>query len=63
VVEERLAPLGLDAALLADTRELFLLCNQARYTPSQQPGELAALLPRIEATLRQLEAIPTDAKR
>jgi hypothetical protein len=63
VVEERLQPLGLDAELLADTRDLFLLCNQARYAPSQQAGELAALLPKVEATLRRIQAISTDAKR
>jgi len=62
VVEERLQPLDLDAALLANTRDLFQLCNQARYAPSQQPGELIALLPKVEATLQRLQAISTDAK-
>ena len=63
VVEERLQPLALDAELLANTRDLFQLCNQARYAPTQQPGELAALLPKVEATLRRLQDIPADAKR
>jgi hypothetical protein len=62
VVEERLEPLDLDASLLAHTRDLFQLCNQARYARSQQPGELVALLPKVEATLQQLQAISTDAK-
>ena len=62
VVEERLEPLGLDAPLLTSTRELFQLCNQARYAPTQQPGELAALAAKVEATLRQLQAIRSDAR-
>jgi hypothetical protein len=63
VVDERLEPLGLDAALLANTRDLFQLCNQARYAPAQQRSELLALLPKVEATLQQLQALPIDAKR
>ena len=62
VVDERLQPLGLDAGLLANTRDLFQSCNQARYAPTQQPGELMALLLKVEATLRQLQDIPADAK-
>jgi hypothetical protein len=52
----------LDAPLLTSTRELFQLCNQARYAPTQQPGELAAVAAKVEATLRQLQAIRSDAR-
>jgi hypothetical protein len=63
VVEDHLQPLGLEESLLSATRDLFRLCDQARYAPAQQPGELAALVTRVEALLQRLQALPTDARR
>jgi len=44
VVDERLEPLGLDATLLANTRDLFQPLRSGPLRPIQQPGELVALL-------------------
>jgi hypothetical protein len=57
VVEERLVPLGVPEAVLAPVRELFQTCNLARYAPTKSGQELAAVIPRLDSTLRELEQI------
>ncbi len=63
VVDERLQPLEPDPGLVAGTRELFQLCNQARYARETEPGELVSLLPKVQTLLQQLQALPTHASR
>jgi len=55
VVDEQLAPRDADESLLTNLRELFQICNLARYAPLQTSQELAAVIPRAETTLRQLK--------
>jgi len=57
VIDERLAPLGAPETTLAGLRELFQLCNQARYAPMRTSGELAAVIPRIENAIRELQNV------
>jgi len=40
VIDERLVPLGTPEPSWAGLRELFQLCNQARYAPMRTSGEL-----------------------
>ena len=57
VIEERLRPRGVPEATLAALRELFQTCNLARYAPIKTSQELAALIPKLEAELRDLQNI------
>jgi hypothetical protein len=57
VIDERLAGLGAPEATLAGLRELFQLCNQARYAPLRSSGELAAVIPRFEDAVRGLQEV------
>jgi hypothetical protein len=57
VIEEKLRPRGVPEPTLSALHELFQTCNLARYAPIKSSQELAALVPRIEATLRELEAL------
>src|SRR6185503_4531831 len=52
VIEEHLQPRRAPEATLGKLRELFQSCNLARYAPIRSSQELAALIPRIESTLR-----------
>jgi hypothetical protein len=63
VVEQHLQPLGPDPALIDATRDLFQLCNQARYAPTQHGGELMSLVPKVEVTLQRLQTLESHAKR
>jgi hypothetical protein len=54
VIEERLRPCGVPEATLASLRELFQTCNFARYAPIKTSQELAAIIPKFEAALREL---------
>ena len=49
--------LGAPEPTLAGLRELFQLCNQARYAPLRTSGELAAVIPRFENTIRELQNV------
>lgn len=51
VVDERLASFAVADSL----RELFQLCNQARYAPLRTSGELAAVIPQFENVIRELQ--------
>jgi hypothetical protein len=55
VVEERLLPRGVPEATLAPLREMFQTCNLARYAPIKSSSELAAIIHRFEALLRDLQ--------
>jgi hypothetical protein len=56
-IDERLALLGAPEATLAGLRELFQLCNQARYAPMRTSGELAAVIPQFENAIRELQKV------
>jgi len=64
VVEERLRPCGVPDATLRGLEELFESCNQARYAPERTSEELAAVLQKLEQTLRELQRLDfkPDAK-
>lgn len=55
VVDEKLRPLGLPDTTLVALHDLFQSANLARYAPVQSEQELAALVPRLETTLRELQ--------
>ena len=57
VIEERLRPRGVPETTLASLRELFQTCNLARYAPMKTSQELAAIIPRFETVLRELQAL------
>jgi len=54
VIEERLRPKGVAEATLTSLHELFQTCNLARYAPVKSSQELKAIIPKIEAVLRDL---------
>lgn len=57
VVEERLRPRGVPAAIQESVQELFQMCNLARYAPVKSSQELAGIIPRLEQTLRDLQGL------
>ena len=57
VIDERLVLLGAPEPTLAGLRELFQLCNQARYAPMRTSGELAAVIPQFENAVRELQNV------
>jgi len=57
VIEERLRPGGAPEATLAALHELFQACNLARYAPVKTSQELAAVIPKVEAALRELRGL------
>lgn len=57
VVDERLSPRGVDQATLDSVRDLFHLCNLARYAPVRSSQELSAIIPRLDQTLRDLQSL------
>ena len=57
VIEERLRPRGVPETMLASLHELFQTCNLARYAPIKTSQELAAIIPKLEAVLRELQAL------
>jgi hypothetical protein len=57
VIDERLVLLGAPETVLATLRELFQLCNQARYAPMRTSGELAAMIPQFENAIRELQKV------
>jgi hypothetical protein len=44
-------------AVLNELRDLFQTCNLVRYAPVTTSGKLAALIPKIESLLRQLQKL------
>jgi hypothetical protein len=57
VVEERLRPRGVSDEVLSPLQDLFQTCNLARYAPIKTSEELAAVIPRLESVLRQLQEL------
>lgn len=57
VVDEKLRPRGVAEATLTELHELFQACNLARYAPVQSSQELAALVPRFEALVHDLQNV------
>jgi hypothetical protein len=57
VIEERLRPRGVPETMLASLHELFQTCNLARYAPIKTSQELAAIIPKLEAILRELQGL------
>jgi hypothetical protein len=44
-------------AILSSLHELFQSCNLARYAPVKTSQELAAMIPKFEAILRELQGL------
>lgn len=57
VVEEHLRPAGAPEIILTSLQELFQLCNLARYAPIKTSQQLAALIPKLETVLRELQEL------
>lgn len=57
VVDESLAARGLPPTARATWQELFQRCNEARYAPVRDSQELASLIPKLEAALRDVEGL------
>ncbi len=57
VIDEHLRPRGVPEAVLGSLRELFQTCNFARYAPIKSSQELTAMIPKIEAALRDLQEL------
>jgi hypothetical protein len=55
VIDEKLRPRGVPEATLTALHELFQTCNLARYAPIKSSQELAALIPKFEAVLSDLQ--------
>ena len=55
VVEENSILRGADEAARQDLRELFQLCNQARYAPVRGTSELNSVAAQFEKTVRELQ--------
>ena len=57
VIEARLRPRGASDELLKTLHELFRACNQTRYAPQGTRETMAALLPRVETALTDLQQL------
>ncbi len=57
VIDERLRAHSLGEATLKSIHELFQTCNVARYAPIQSSQELAALIPKLETVLHDLQQL------
>jgi hypothetical protein len=57
VIEEYLRPRKVPESVLGSLQELFQACNLARYAPMKSSQELAAVIPKLESVIRELEAL------
>jgi len=57
VVDERLGSRGIGEGGRVALHELFQTCNAARYAPMQSSQELAALIPKVESVLKNLQEV------
>ncbi len=57
VVDEKLRPRGVPDSTLEQIHELFQSCNLARYAPTRSVEELAALIPKFENVMRQIQGV------
>jgi len=58
-VDIRLVQRGADQATMESLRELFQLCNQARYAPIQTRQELAAIATKFKKVIGELQNLKT----
>jgi hypothetical protein len=57
VIEEHLRPQKVPDTVLNPLHELFQTCNLARYAPIKSSQELAALVPKVEGLLREIQGL------
>jgi hypothetical protein len=57
VIDERLRGRNLSEPVLKELHGLFQTCNLARYAPHKSSQELAALIPRLESVLKELQGV------
>jgi hypothetical protein len=57
VIEERLRPRDVAETTLTGLQDLFQMCNLARYAPIKTSQELAAIIPKLEAALREVQEL------
>ena len=57
VIEDRLAPIGAPEPVLSALRELFQLCNQARYAPVRGTAELNSVVGQFEKVVGELQEL------
>ena len=57
VIDENLQPRGVPETILAPLRELFQTCNLARYAPVESSQQLAAIIPKLESALREVQQL------
>jgi hypothetical protein len=57
VIDEKLRPRAVPEKTLTALHDLFQTCNLARYAPIKSSQELAALIPKLETTLGELQNI------
>ena len=57
VVDDRLARIGAGPAILESLRELFQLCNQARYAPARGSAELNSVVGQFEKVIGDLQDV------
>jgi hypothetical protein len=57
VIDERLRSQSLSEAALSELRELFQTSNLVRYAPIKTSQELAALIPKLEKVLHELQEL------
>jgi hypothetical protein len=57
VIEERMGALGASAGTLDALRELFQLCNQARYAPVRGSSELNSVISQFEKVIGDLQQL------
>jgi hypothetical protein len=57
VIEERLRPRGVPETILNVLQELFQQSNLVRYAPIKSSQELVALIPKVEALLKDLRSL------
>jgi BatD DUF11 like domain len=57
VIEERLVPLELPEPVLNGLRDLFQLCNQARYAPIRGSAELNSVIGQFEKVIGGLQGL------
>lgn len=55
VIDEKLRPRGLAETTRTELHDLFQTCNLARYAPIKSSQQLAALVPRFETVVRELQ--------
>jgi hypothetical protein len=57
VLDEHLRPKGVSEPIINAARELFNLCNVARYAPVSGSQELSALIPKVRSIVEQLRGL------